>query len=216
MGDCCNMYGRRQDGQLWDKIFQKFCWKSFLFKSRFRTVRHWRPDGRTSAASNFHIRLSVSGPRGMNVRTVILQHAISISAMRAFEPIEADVRTVEVESAITLTDERASGPMLTNVQTGNHIIRTFEVDLPIYWTWKESEADQSLMDVKTGCWEVRTDASWNRSFSTQCRVRTEKIRRPDGWCWSVWHPIVMNMSFGRMEQWTDGRSDGMTRRPDGW
>jgi hypothetical protein len=68
----------------------------------------------------------------MNVRTVILQHAISISAMRAFEPIEADVRTVEVESAITLTDERASGPMLTNVQTGNHIIRTFEVDLPIY------------------------------------------------------------------------------------
>jgi hypothetical protein len=52
--------------------------------------------------------------------------------MRAFEPIEADVRTVEVESAITLTDERASGPMLTNVQTGNHIIRTFEVDLPIY------------------------------------------------------------------------------------
>jgi hypothetical protein len=28
----------------------------------------------------------------------ILQHAISISAMRAFGPREADVRTVEVES----------------------------------------------------------------------------------------------------------------------
>jgi hypothetical protein len=102
------------------------------------------------------------------------------------------------------------------VQTGNHIVQTVEVDHPIYWTWKESEADRSLMDVRTGCWEVRTDASWNRSFLTQCRVRTEKIRRSDGWCWSVWHPVVMNMSFGRMEQWTDGRPDGMTHRPDGW
>jgi hypothetical protein len=26
----------------------------------------------------------------------------------------------------------------------------------------------------------------------------------------------MNTSSGRMEQWTDGHPDGMTRRPDGW
>jgi hypothetical protein len=76
-----------------------------------------RPDGRTSAASNFHIRLSASGPRGMNVRTAILQHTISISAMRVSGPREADVRTVEVESAISLTDERASGPRLIDVRT---------------------------------------------------------------------------------------------------
>jgi hypothetical protein len=37
---------------------ENFAEKSFLFKSRVRTVRHCRPDGRTSAASNFHIRLS--------------------------------------------------------------------------------------------------------------------------------------------------------------
>jgi hypothetical protein len=80
-------------------------------------VRHCRPDGRTSAASNFHIRLSASRPRGMNVRTAILQDAISISAMRASGPREADVRTVEVESTISLTDERASGPSLTDVRT---------------------------------------------------------------------------------------------------
>jgi hypothetical protein len=117
MGDCCNMYGRSPDGQRCDRIFWKFRWKSFLFKSRVRTVRHWHPDGRTSIASNFHIRLRASGPRGMNVRTTILQHIISIYAMCASGPREADVRTVEVESAISLTDERASGPMLTDIQT---------------------------------------------------------------------------------------------------
>jgi hypothetical protein len=54
----------RPDRQLCNRIFWKFRWKSFLFKSRVRTVRHWGPNGRTSAASNFHIKLSVSGPRG--------------------------------------------------------------------------------------------------------------------------------------------------------
>jgi hypothetical protein len=53
----------------------------------------------------------------MNVWTTELQHAISISALRASGPWEADVQTVEVESAISLTDERASGPMLTDVRT---------------------------------------------------------------------------------------------------
>jgi hypothetical protein len=53
----------------------------------------------------------------MKVRTAILQHVISISAMRASGPREADVRTVEVESAISLTDERASEPRLTDVRT---------------------------------------------------------------------------------------------------
>jgi len=107
----------RPDGQLCDRIFQKFCWKSFLFKTCVRSVRQWRPDHRTSTTSNFHIRLRASRPRGMNVRTVILQHAISISTMRASGPWEVDVRTVEVESAISLTAERASGPRLTDVRT---------------------------------------------------------------------------------------------------
>jgi hypothetical protein len=39
------------------------------------------PDGRTSAASNFLIRLRVSGPWGMSIRTAELQHAIFLSAM---------------------------------------------------------------------------------------------------------------------------------------
>jgi hypothetical protein len=129
MGDCSNMYGCRPDGQQSDRIFWKFCRKSFMFKSRVWTVRHWRPDGRTSAASNFHIRLRASGPWGMNVRTAILQHAISITAMRASGPWEIDVRTVEVELVISISDERVSRPMLSDVQTV-----VFELQfLPYLW-----------------------------------------------------------------------------------
>jgi hypothetical protein len=96
---------------------KNFAEKSFLFKSRVRTVRHSRSDGRTSAASNFHIRLRVSRPWGMSVRMAKLQHAISISAMRTSGPWLAVVWTVEVESAISLTVERTSGPRLTDVRT---------------------------------------------------------------------------------------------------
>jgi hypothetical protein len=80
-------------------------------------VWHWRRDGRTTSGSNFHIRLSASEPRGMNVRMAILQHAISISAMRVSGPWEADVRTVEVESAISILVACTSGPRLTDVRT---------------------------------------------------------------------------------------------------
>jgi hypothetical protein len=90
------------------------------------------------------------------------------------------------------------------------------VNLPINWTWKESETVRVLKGVRTGCWKVWTNASWNRSFSIQCRVQMEKIRRPDGWCWFVCHPVGMNTSSGRMEQWTNGHPDGMTRRLDCW
>jgi hypothetical protein len=58
------------------KIFVE---KSFLYKNILRTGWHDRPDGRTSTASNFHNRLSASGPWCRSVRTAKLQHAISIS-----------------------------------------------------------------------------------------------------------------------------------------
>jgi hypothetical protein len=130
MDDCCNMYGRRPDGQLCDRIFWKFRWKSFLFKTCVRIVRHWRLDCRTSAASNFHIRLSAYGLRGTNVRMAILQHAISISTMRASGPWEADVRTVEVKSTISILVACASGPRLTDVRTVIFELRF----LPYLWS----------------------------------------------------------------------------------
>jgi hypothetical protein len=174
MGDCCNMYGRRPDGQLCDRIFQKFRWKSYLFKSLVQTVRHWRLDGRTSAASNFHIRLRASGPRGMNVRTAELQHAISISVMQLSEPWRAGIQTVEVESAISiLVHARSDQGWLTS------------------WPWYLN-CDSCLMEtrVRTGCWDIRTYASWYRSFPIQYRVQT------------VWHVV---RTAGTVDRWASGR-----------
>jgi hypothetical protein len=53
-----------------------FVEKSFLYKNIVRTGWLDRPDGRTSAASNFHNRLRASGPWGKSVRTAKLQHEI--------------------------------------------------------------------------------------------------------------------------------------------
>jgi hypothetical protein len=69
MGDCYKIYGRHPDGGHGPSgrttvrpEFLRFSLKSFLFESRVQTVRHCRPDGHMSAASNFHIRLRASGP----------------------------------------------------------------------------------------------------------------------------------------------------------
>jgi len=86
MGDCCNMYGRCPDSEP-KPSGQATVRQDFLKISlKIFPVEEPRPDGRTSAASNFHIRLRASGPWGMNVRTTILQHTISIFAMRASGP----------------------------------------------------------------------------------------------------------------------------------
>jgi hypothetical protein len=197
----------RPDRQLCDRIFREFRWKSFLFKSRVRTVRHYRPDGCMSAASNFHIRLRASGSWGKNVWTAILQHAIYISDIRASGPWKVGVRTVEVESAISICVVRASGPRLTDVRTVIFELQFLPyiwarpdgcINLPLFRTWKESKANQSLKGVQTGCWDVRTDASWNKSFSIQYRVWMEKY-------------VVRTV-----DAWSVERPDGMTRRLDGW
>jgi len=74
MGDCCNMYGRRPDSESGSsgrtpvrQEFLRISLKIFPVKSRVWTVRHCRPDGRTSAASNFLIRFHASRPWGMRV-----------------------------------------------------------------------------------------------------------------------------------------------------
>jgi hypothetical protein len=146
--------------------------------------------------------------------------------MRASGPWEADVRMVEVELAISLTDECASGPILTDIQTVIFELRF----LPYLWArpdgkphrpkgvsifpyselWKESEAGQSLLGV-------RTDESWNRSFSIQWKVRTERyvVRTDDaslsgvrsGWtCHSNgWNSGQMDVRTGWHVVWTADR-----------
>jgi hypothetical protein len=219
------------DRQLCDRIFWKFRWKSFLFKSRVRTVRLWRPDGRTSATSNFHIRLPASGPMGMNVRTTILQHTISISAMHASRPWEAGVRTVEVESAISILVARSSGPRLTDVRTVIFELRF----LPYLWVRLDRKPHR--LDGVSIFPYLNLERIWSWSITVG---RLDGLLRGFGWMqagteafrYSVgfgrkdtssgWMMLVClasgrdGMLSGRMEQWTDGRPDGITRRPDGW
>jgi hypothetical protein len=66
--------------------FKKFRWKSFLFESRVRTVLPCLLDGRTSAASNFHIEASRVRTRRLVVQTGDLMHVISIFDTRASGP----------------------------------------------------------------------------------------------------------------------------------
>jgi hypothetical protein len=132
---------------------------------------------------------------------------------------------VEVELAISLIVERASGPRLTVVRTmifelwflpyvwtrpdGNPRRWDGWSNLPLNWTWKESEGNRSLRGVRTGCWDVRTDASWINSFSKQWRFRREVTSL--GWMMlgllgvrTVWHVIQ-----------TDGAVDRRASRRDG-
>jgi hypothetical protein len=102
---------------------ENFTEKSFLYKNIVRTGWLDRPDGRTSAVSNFHNRLPASGPWGRNVRTDKLQHAISIYDARESRPWGGDVWTVEVESAVTIYDALASGPQLSDVRTVHFELR---------------------------------------------------------------------------------------------
>jgi hypothetical protein len=99
--------------------------KSFLYKNIVRTGWLDRPDGRTSALSNFHNKLSASGPWGRSVRMAKLQRTISISDARAPGQGGGDVRTVEVESAVTIYDAPTSGPQLSYVQTVHFELRFF-------------------------------------------------------------------------------------------
>jgi hypothetical protein len=100
-----------------------FAEKSFLYKNIVQTGWLDRPDGRTSAASNFHNRLRASEPWGRSVRTAKLQHAISISDARESGPRGGDIWTVEVESAVTIYDAPSSGPQLSDVRTVHFELR---------------------------------------------------------------------------------------------
>jgi len=137
---------------------------------------------------------------------------------------------VEVESTISLTVERVSGRRLTDVQTVIFELRFLPYvwarpdgnprrpdgwsNLPLNWTWKESEADRSVRGVRTGCWEIQTDASWNSSFSKQWKSGqkcTSFGRMMLGLYGvrTVW-PIVW--TDGTVDRWASGRDDTSSGR----
>jgi hypothetical protein len=145
---------------------------------------------------------------GMNVQTVDLLHAISISVGRMSGPLQAGVRTVEFELRFL--------PYGWARPDGNPHCPDGCRNLPLFELGKKSEAIRSLRVVWMGCWDVRTDASWNRSFSMQRRVWTKIhiVRTDDALVCQV--SGRYGTSSGRLELWTNERPDGMARRPDGW
>jgi hypothetical protein len=126
----------------------------------------------------------------MAVRTVYLQHTISIFTVRAFGPRLTVVRTVIFELRFL--------PYVWACPDGNPRCPDGWSNLPLNWTWKESEADRSLRGVRTGSWNVLTDSSWNSSFSKQWRSGRESTLS------------------GQMILGLSGRPDSMAHRPDGW
>jgi hypothetical protein len=117
------------------RFSEKSMEKSFLFKDFVRTVSGHRPDGRTSAASNFLIRHSSVRTLGMIVRTAILQHAISISVMCASGRLKSNQQFPSLMHPRPDHSCQTSGRSYlncdsclteTSVRTGYHIVRTVD------------------------------------------------------------------------------------------
>jgi len=189
-----------------------------------------RLDGRTSAASNFLIRLlSVrtmgdERPDGYSwthnfhicnarVQTMIGSRPDGWSRIGNFLLWWTRVRTTAVRrpdgdiwNAILSLRRRVSGRDTTS--SGRLI------DLPFHGTWKliinwssTERRPDVLLKRPDGC-------KLDRTFSTQYSVWTEWLRRSDGWCWSVlavWtvrHVIRMD---GTVDKWASGRDGSIVR-----
>jgi hypothetical protein len=135
---------------------QKFSWRSFLFESRVRTVMPCRPDGRTLAASNFHIETS-------RVRT---WRMVGWSDARTSRPCWPASGCLDLNCDTCLMDE--------SVWTWIHIIQTVEAIFPYLCFGKNSGGlikhwgSSGRVAESTG----RMQAGVVRSFSTQRKVQT--------------------------------------------
>jgi hypothetical protein len=129
-GRCPDSGHRPSRGTTVRPKFQKFRWKSFLFESRVRLVLAYRPDGRTFAASNFHIEASRVRTGRMVIRMANLMYAISISDARAFEPCWPASGSLDLNYDTCLMDER--------VRTGIHVVQTIAAIFPYLCFGKKS------------------------------------------------------------------------------
>jgi hypothetical protein len=176
----------------------------------------YRPDGRTFAASNFHIEASRIRTRRMVVRTVDLMHAFSIFDTRASGPWWLAFgqwwlvsERLDLNCDTCLMDER--------VRTEIHVGRTVTAIFPYLCFGKKSWSfGRTLRVVRTGCWIVQTDASWSSSKLLDTEEGPDgNPRRPDGWCfslmcvWMVWHVV---RTAGALDSWASRRYDTLSGR----
>jgi hypothetical protein len=132
-------------------------WRSFLFESRIRAVRHYHLDGRTFAASNFHIEVSLVWTRRMGVRTVNLMHAISISNERASGPCWLSFGCLDLNCDTYLMDER--------VRTGIHVVQSVAAIFPYLCLERNLEAWSNTEGRSDVCKLEQFEASRHRGRS---------------------------------------------------
>jgi hypothetical protein len=82
-------------------------------------------------------------------------------------------------------------------------------NLPLNWTWKEFEANRSLRGV-------RTDASWNSSFSKQWRpgrkyTSSRRMILGMSGVRTIWHIVQTD---GTVDRWESGRDGTIVRTAD--
>jgi hypothetical protein len=172
--------------------FLDFRWKSFLFESHARTVIHCRSDDRTSAASNFHIRLRTSEPGGWPSRRLIFYTQFPYLLYTRPDHGRLASGRLNLNCDTCLMDER--------VRTGIHVIRTVESIFPYLKLERKSEVGWTLRVVWTSCWNIWTDANWNKS---------KLLDIEEG-------PNMMILSSGQMILMTVDRPDGTSHRPNRW
>jgi hypothetical protein len=122
---------RLLDRQLCDRL-SKISLKFFPDLSRVRIMFPCRPDGRTSAARNFHIKALRVRTIGMVVWTVDLMHTISIYVARASGPRRLSSGRLDFECTTCLMDDPD--------RTGIHIVRTAVAIFPYLCFGKKSHS----------------------------------------------------------------------------
>jgi hypothetical protein len=214
----------RPDGQLCDKNVWDFRWKSFLFEnhvrmdncatkiqkislksflfeSRVRTVRHCRPDGRTSAASNFHIKL-------WRVRTKGDGRPDDWSWIRNFHICWTCVRT-KLTDIWTVVFELRFLPYVWASPDGNSrrpdsciILPLFELGkylkLIDHWT-SSGRATESSGRIQVGTEASRYSEGFGRKYTLSERMMLDLsgVR-------TVWHVVQI---VGTVDRWASRRDD---------
>jgi hypothetical protein len=145
--------------------FWKFRWKSFLFESRILTLLPCCLDGRTFAASNFHIEASCIWTRRMVVRMVDVMHAIAIFDTCASGPWWLVPGRLDLNCDTCLMDELN--------RMGIHVVWTVATIFPYLCfgkkSWSLIKHWESFGRAAESSRRMQVGVVW--SFSTQRKVR---------------------------------------------
>jgi len=149
-------------------------WSTF---QNFAEILSCRPDDRTLAARNFHIKASRVWTIEHVVRMIDLMHTISIYVAWASGPWRLVSGRLDFECTTCLMDE--------SVRTGIHIVRTVAAIFPYlcfgkkFHSWSNTEwRPDMLLKRPDGCKLEQFEASWHRGRSGR---KVLIVRTDDAW-----------------------------------